>query len=70
MTYYGKPHDAFVSTRALTCAGLQSHKEHYFLLEMCYVVNLVLALYVWVLPNNPWLWKVLSYMRPLQACTA
>jgi len=35
----------------------QAQKEHYYLLEMCYIVNVVLALYVWVMPNSVWMYK-------------
>ena len=27
------------------------------MLEMCYVVNLVLAAYVWLMPGSAWLYK-------------
>ena len=35
----------------------QAQKEHYFLLEMCYIVNVVLAAYVWLMPGSVWLYK-------------
>ena len=35
----------------------QAQKEHYYLLEMCYIVNVVLALYVWAMPGSVWLYK-------------
>lgn len=36
---------------------MQSKGEHYFLLEMCYLVNVVLAVSVWLAPTNVWLYK-------------
>ena len=42
----------------------RSKKQHYYMLEMCYYVNLVLLVYLWLAPDSEWLYKVAAMQPP------